>query len=763
MMKRLILLGLLLLWSIPTWAAAEYQIADVVVSGNRRVKADSILKVINLRKGQVATTPQIDEAIQAIYKLGRFSDVSAQVELQNGAQVLVFQVTERPLVRSVAFQGNDEIAIERLQGVVTLKVPDIYDPYEVQKSIAAIKAEYVKEGYYAAEITADSQVNADNEALVTFKVDEKKLVRIKDIRFEGNTVFSNGELREAMDTEEKWMFSWLTGRGNYDEALLDQDIERIADLYFNRGYIHIKVRKPVISLVDDLSHMLILIQIEEGEQFRVGKLDVVGDLLGRKEEILSRVPMNPGDVFSRELLRRGIGKITDYYADQGYAYANVSPLSRVDNAAKLVDLAMEVEQGPQVSVERINITGNTKTRDKVIRREMKVVEGDLFNATALKRSKDRINNLGYFETVDVTTSEGTDQGHVNVDVNVRERSTGTFSVGAGYSSVDGFVGQGSVTQENFLGRGWKLNLAASLGGDSTTYQIGLTDPYFMDRNLTLGFELYKTTREWDDFSRDATGGAIKLGLPFYDEYTRAMFVYRYELKDVYDISPFADPDIKDEEGESSISSLTSTVTRDTTDYRLDPSRGHVFEASWELAGIGGDEKFSKYLVDYRHFWPLAYGAVFSAHGQIGYIQSFGGDDIPIDERFYLGGINTLRGFEPREVGPYNPVTDDYSGGDTAAFVNLEVIFPLSKEVGLKGVVFFDVGNAWNLDNDDGDNDPVDQFDDDYDPFTEWRYSVGAGVRWLSPMGPLRLEWGYNLDPYEWEDSSRLDFMIGRFF
>lgn len=748
MIKRAVFFVLLLLWAVPLWAANEYQVADIEVRGNQRVKADSILNVISLHKGQTVTPPQIDEAIQAIYKLGRFSDVAALVETRNGAQILVFQVAERPLVRNVRFEGNDEIGAERLRGVVTLKVPDIYDPYEVQKSIAAIKAEYVKDGYYAAEITSDSQINDGNEAVVTFRIAEGKLVRIKDLRFEGNTVFTEGKLRDAMDTEEKWMFSWLTGRGNYDETLLEQDLERITDLYFNQGYIRVKVRKPVISLVDDLRHMLILIQIDEGDQYRVGKIDAVGDLIARKGEILNLLPLQPGDVFSRELLRRGVGKITDLYADKGYAYTNVAPLSRVDDAGKLVDLALEIEQGPQVSVERINIAGNVKTRDKVIRREMKVIEGDLFNATALKRSKARINNLGYFEAVDVTTSEGSDQNHVNVDVNVKERATGTFSVGAGYSSVDGFVGQGSITQENFLGRGWKLNLAASLGGESTTYQIGLTDPYFLDKNLTLGFELYKTDREWNDFSRRATGGALKLGMPVLDDYSRTLFVYRYEQKDIYDVSQFADPLIKDEEGKSSISSVTSSFVRDTTDYRLDPSRGGVLETSWEIAGLGGDEKFSKYILDYRHFWPAMFGTVLSAHGQVGYVHAFGGEEVPLDERFYLGGINTLRGFQPREVGPYNPVTDEYTGGFKETYFNFEWLFPLAKEMGIKGVTFLDVGNAW------GENE---------DFFSEWRYSVGAGIRWLSPLGPLRLEWGYNLDPEPWEDRSRLDFMIGRFF
>ncbi|MDH3960425.1 MAG: outer membrane protein assembly factor BamA, partial [Desulfuromonadales bacterium] len=407
-----------------------------------------------------------------------------------------------------------------------------------------------------------------------------------------------------------------------------------------------------------------------------------------------------------------------------------------------------------VSVERINITGNTKTRDKVIRREMKLVEGDLFNATNLKRSKARINNLGFFEAVDVGTSAGSDDSLMNVDVKVEERSTGTFSVGAGYSSVDGLVGQGSITQENFLGRGWRLNLAASLGSDSTTYQLGLTDPYFLDTRWTLGGEIYQTEREWTDFSRDATGFAIKAGHPV-GEYSRVLVTYRFEDKEIYDVDFFASQTIKDQEGTSTLSSVTTTYTYNTTDNRLDPSSGMDLSATWEFAGVGGTEKFSKYILDSRHFWPWKWDTVFSAHGQLGYVHDLGGDseDVPIDERFFLGGIYSLRGFESREVGPRDEF-GDFIGGDTEAYFNFEYIFPLVKDLGLKGVTFFDVGNTWNSE---------DFWGEDDDAFASWRYSAGAGIRWLSPMGPMRFEYGFNLDARDYEDNGKFDFMIGRFF
>ena len=753
MFKRVFLLLICLSLAFPAWAAQEFLLNDIVIEGNKRVNSVNVLNAMKIKPGQTVTPADIDAAMADVYRMERFSDIAAEISEDSGLTVLTLKVQERPLVRNIRFEGNDELSTEKLREVVTVRVPDIYDPFEVAKSVDMVKAEYVKEGYYAAVVTADSHVNENNETLLTFRIKEGEIVRIKDIRFEGNTFFSDDRLEKAMETREKWIFSWITGRGNYNEPMLMQDLDRIADLYFNHGHVRVKVRQPVISLIDNGKHMLVLINIDEGPQYKVGHIDAQGDLIQGKEKLLATLGIAPGDVFSREKLRRGVDVVTDVYADQGYAYANVAPLTRADDETRLIDVMLDIEQGPQVSVERINITGNAKTRDKVIRREMKLVEGDLFNSTNLKRSKARINNLGFFEAVDISTNPGSAKDLMNVDVNVKERSTGTFSVGAGYSSVDGFIAQGSITQENFLGRAWRLNLAASLGGSSTTYQLGLTDPYFLDTRWTLGAEVYQTQREWDDFSRDATGFAIKAGHPV-GEYSRVLVTYRFEDKEIYDVSPFASIQIREQEGTSTLSSITTSYMYNTTNNRLDPSAGSDMSATWEFAGIGGTEKFSKYILDARHFWPWKWDTVFSAHGQLGYVHSLSsGDEVPIDERFYLGGIYNLRGFESREVGPRD-LNGDFIGGDTEAYFNFEYIFPLHKELNIKGVTFFDVGNTWNED---------DQWGLDDVAFDSWRYSAGAGIRWLSPLGPMRFEYGVNLDARDNEPNGKFDFMIGRFF
>ncbi|AMV72679.1 outer membrane protein assembly factor BamA [Desulfuromonas carbonis] len=763
MLKCLLMLLALLWLPVAAWAQ-PYLISAVQVEGVLRVEPSAVRAVISVQPGQTVTLDAIDKDIQAIFKLGRFTDVSADITEQGGATILTYRLVERPLLRKVVFSGNKEFTEEKLRTLISLKIPDIYNPRLVEQSTTAIRKAYVEEGYHAVVITPELVAGTNGEATLTLAIKEGEKVLIDTIRFEGNTVFSDRKLRKVMQTKERWFLSWLTDRGTYREDLLDNDLELLADQYFNQGYVQVKVRKPQITLVDENRYMDILIVIEEGPQFHVGKIEVAGDLIKPAAEILALTKLKAGDVFSRELLRQDITTINDLYADQGYAYVNVAPLSTTDPDQRTIDLKYDIEQGFQVHIDRIRVSGNTKTRDKVVRREMKLVEGDLYSATALKESRRRLNNLGFFEEVNLATAKGPEEALMDIDISVKEKPTGTFSLGFGYSSVDKFIGQGSITQANFLGRGLKLNLSGSIGGTSTTYQLGLLDPYFLDRNLSLGGDLYKTDREWTDFSKKATGGDIKLGFPLTDN-SRAFFIYRYEQKDLYDVDPNASRTIKDQAGQSSLSSIYASVSRDSTDYRLDPSRGGVSEFSIEYAGLGGTDRFARTILDHRHFWPWFWGTVFSIHGQVGYVAQVGGREIPIDERFYLGGIRTLRGFKSREVGPrvrrvgnsVDPVTGavlstgedfEYIGGTKDAYFNVEYLFPLVKDLGLKGVLFYDTGNAWS---------------EDQDYFTDMRSSVGAGIRWFSPLGPLRLEWGKNLDPKEGEGASQFEFSIGNFF
>ncbi len=744
-MLRNILLTIFLVLVAVAAIAEDIKVSDIQIQGNQRIETASILAAISIQPGDLVTLADIDRAMQKIFALGRFTDVTTEVTDIQGAKIITFVVQELPLVRTIEFVGNDELKREKLRPLVVLRIPSLYQRAKVEESVAAIKQAYIEDGYHAAKIEPRLETNADNEATLVFAIDEGKKVLIRDINFVGNSVLDKGDLLDYMETRERWFLSWLTGRGAYLEETMSLDIERIKAAYHDLGYQDVKVKPAQVTLVED-KHLDILIEIEEGEQYRVGNLSVSGDLLQPEEKLIPGLPLQEGDVFSRTQLRESILALTDLYADRGYAYANVVPLTQKHEKTLTIDLNLEVEQGVQVHVERIKIHGNTKTRDKVIRRQIPQVEGSLYSARKIKETNRRIRNLGFFEEVNITTKPGSAEDQTVLDVEVTEKPTGTFSVGAGYSSVDKLIAQGSVTQDNFLGYGIKLSLSGSFGSTSTTYSLGVTDPYFLDSKWTLGGQVYKSEREYDDYDDFRTGGSIKAGHPV-TRNSKVFLTYRYEQKEILNIDDFVtSPIILDAEGESTLSSITAEWVRNSTDYFQDPSRGGITKLSLEYAGLGGTDHFLKSIAEHRHFFPLFWDTVFSIHGELGYVVETADDSVPLGEKFYLGGIRTLRGFERREVGPRDG--DDFIGGEKMAYFNFEYLFPLAKDLGLKGVLFYDTGNAWRE-------------EDDY--FTDMRHSVGAGIRWLSPMGPLRFEWGYNLDPRDDEDQSVFEFTIGRAF
>ncbi|APG26624.1 outer membrane protein assembly factor BamA [Syntrophotalea acetylenivorans] len=750
-MFRVVSFVILLAVLVPQGVAAQlYQVGQVVIEGNRRVESRYIKSALNISEGQTVSATDIDQGLRNIYATGRFDNVTAETVTAGERVNLVYRVTERPLLREVVFVGNHEIDNDKLSTIINAKSIDFFRPQVLAPAIKKIKQAYVLEGFYATEVVPQVDINDRNEVTLTLDIEEGERVFVTSIRFEGNTVFSEKELKKKLFSKEKWFLSFITERGAYKEDMLLADRDVITDQYYNQGYIKVQVKKPITTLLADKESMEVLFEIEEGEQFRIGEVDVQGDLLGSKEEMLAGLTLRSGEVFSRKVLRENMKQLNDLYADEGYAFVNVSPVTDVDPFLQQINIVLNVERGVRVSIGRISVAGNTRTRDKVVRREMRLTEGDFYSASKMKNSRRRINNLGFFEEVNLTTSRGVDDAHMDVEIDVQEKATGSFSVGAGFSSADGLLFQGSVSQDNFLGRALRFDLSAALGGSSTTYRLGLLDPYFLDKHIAFGGDLYNTEREWSDFTRKTTGGDVKLGVPL-TETMRSFFIYRFEKKDIFDVDDDAPRSITEQKGKHTLSSFTASLSRNTTDYRPDPTRGNISELSIEYAGLGGTEKFIKYIADHRYFYPLPWGLVFSAHGQVGYIQEMGGQDSPLDERFFLGGMNSLRGFESREVGPYE-IDDDgeiyFYGGNKEAYFNLEVAFPLVKAMKMKGLVFFDTGNSW---------------DKDQEFFSDMRYSAGVGMAWNSPMGPLRFAWGRNLDPEDYEETSVFDFSVGKMF
>lgn len=747
------------------FACAEGEkIVEVVVKGNRRIENSAVLNVVKMKAGDTLERGATDNDIRAIYKMGHFQDVQAATEASEKGTVLVYVVVEKPIVRSITFEGNKKLTSDKLKEALEFRQNAIFSTKDLAKSVVKIRKLYGDEGYYLAEVEPRVVSDSPTDLAVTFRITEGDKILIRSIGFDGNRTFSKRKLRGVMETKEKWFLSWLTNAGTYKEEVLKNDSALIADFYMNNGFINVKVGEPVVRLADAKDALEVSIGITEGDQYRIGEIGFKGELLESAEDLRKKIKSEPGEVFSRSTLRTDIFALTDVYADKGYAFANVNPLTKADTEKKLVDLTFDMEKGELVNIERITIAGNPKTRDKVVRRELRVSEGELYSSTGMKRSKQNLMNTGYFEEATIATTKGSTDNKLNIDVNVKEKPTGTFSIGGGYSSLDGIIGQGSIQQANFLGLGLKANLSGSIGGKSQTYSLGITDPYFLDTKWTLGGDIYRSERYYIDYKRRLMGGDIKAGYPIND-FIGTFFMYKYEIKDIFDPqSAYRALNLQDPLnfplGSSTTSSVYGSITRNTTDYRLDPSSGMINSLSAEYAGLGGGNKYARYIGDTTWFHRLYKKLIFSSKLTLGYIQE-AGKPVPIDEKFYLGGIFSLRGYKARTVSPVktqlskgingNTALDRiYLGGNKEVFGNIELTFPVLQEVGIKGVAFFDYGNAYG---------------DDQKMFSSILMSYGGGLRWASPIGPLRLEYGIPLNPRQGLDSSsgRFEFSIGSLF
>ncbi len=754
-LKETISAMLLALASCSTLVYAEGEkLAEVRIDGNRRVETAAIFNVIKLRAGDIIYNDKTDADIRAIYKLGHFNDVQVLKEESEKGVVLVYAVQEKTIVREILFEGNKEITTDKLKEVLEIRQNSIFSSKDLAKSVAKVKKAYGDEGFYLADVETKLKNSSSGDVTITLKVVEGNKILIKDIRLDGNKAFTTSKLQSMLETKEKWFMSWLTGAGTYKEDVLKNDALIITDHYLNNGFVNVRVSEPVVKLNEAKNSLDVYIVINEGDQYRIGEIGFKGELLEPAADLRKKLRCEPGQIFNRSTLRNDIGLLTDVYGDKGYAFATINPHTRLDTKNKTVDMTFDIEKGELVYIERINVAGNPKTRDKVIRREMRVTENGLYSATGMKRSKQNLMNLGFFEEANIATAKGSASDKLTLNVDVKEKPTGTFSIGGGYSSLDGLIAQGSVQQANFLGMGLKANLSASLGGTSQQYAFGLTDPYFMDTKWTLGADIYRSERDYADYTRRLTGGDIKAGYPISD-FIGTFMMYKYEIKDIFKPST-AYQTLNNTDpgnyplGTTTTSSIFSSITHNNTNYRLDPSIGFINSLSAEYAGLGGDNKYARFITDHSYFHPIYKRLIGSTKLTLGYIMDVG-QPVPIDEKFYLGGIFSLRGYKSRSVSPSDP-TNPYVfiGGDKEITGNIETTFPLLSEAGVKGVVFFDYGTSFNS---------ISKIAD------TMLTSYGGGIRWASPMGPLRLEYGIPINPRKDIDSKsgRFEFSIGSMF
>ena len=721
----------------------------IAVTGNRRVDTEAIMKKTSSKAGEPFSVDNVRDDIRAVYSTGFFDDVSADLSDTASGKVLTFIVKEMPFIRKIEFKGNHELKDEKIKDALTIKENTVLDRMVMGENAEKIKNLYSGEGYYLASVSP--VVESDGvEAAVRFNIDEGPEVKVKRITFIGNRRFSGGKLKGLMNTDEKGVFSLISGSGKFNEFMFQNDLALIIGYYLDKGFINADITDHRVLLSEDKQWFYITIAINEGEQFRIGNIDVTGDLLVPKEELMEKFKLKAGDIFNRSKVARWLEETTDLYGDKGYAYADIRPRTQTNPGTKTVDITVNIKKNDLVYMERIDITGNVRTRDKVIRREVELGEGDLYSSSALKRSRNNLKRLGYFEDVKMSQNQGTSSEKIKLDVNVKERPTGSISIGFGYSSVDKLIGTASISQSNLMGTGLQLDISGTLSASSSRYIIGFTEPWLFDKPLSAGFDLYNTYKEYPDFKLYKKGFDIRFGFPVYDRYTRGYLTYKLEDVNITDVADTASSYIQDQAGKSTESSIKAAIKRDTRDDAFFPTEGAVLTFSTEFAGgpLGGTSYFIKYEGDAVKFFSTPWDTTFSIRGTLGHIQGYDGHSAPIYEKYFLGGINSIRGFEARSVGPKDPATGDLIGGTTMMVVNTEFLFPLMPEQkSVRGVVFFDAGNAY-----DGGIDPGDI-----------RYGAGLGIRWFSPIGPLRLELGFNLNRREGEKAQQWDFTIGSVF
>lgn len=746
---------------LPGWVWAQDQplVTQIDVVGARKVDESTVRFKLKTRVGDVYSPEVVREDIKSLYSLGYFEDIIVQADIFEGGLKLSFVLHEKPSIQSIKIVGAKKIAADKLKGKIDLVEGAIVPPGALLKNADKIRLFYEEEGYYQARVDGREERISPQEVTVIFEIVEGSTFDIGEIRITGNKYLKEKDIKDKMQTSPVWL--WFFG-GTLKREELRRDLDRIRAYYLDNGFLDIAVDEPEITINEAKRELRILIRVEEGPQYRIGNLAVKGNNLFPEADIRRLIRTQSGGIFSRETLQSDVVAITDRYAERGFLFADVAPVTDTRRNEHVVDVSLEITEGRQAFMNRIEIVGNTRTREKVIRREIFLVEGDVFNSVLLQASRRNLEALGYFEEVKFDTRRGTAEDKVDVVVDVKEKPTGAFSIGGGFSSVDGVIGMVSISQSNLFGYGKRALVSGQIGTQANRFNLVYTDPHFWDSNWLMEMRGYKTDTNYENnqgFNTDTIGGAFSFGHRVIER-VYGTLTYTIEdvlIKDVTDNAPFlVKQQAAQNDGWSMTSSITASLLRDARDSATEPTQGNRTRLLATYAGgyLGADNNFTKYAIESSQYWPLWWRTVFNLRGTFWYGDSFGDTpQLPVQERYFLGGPNTLRGFRNFTVSPTDPAGGDgLTGGNKAWFVNTELIRPLYEPMRLRGLIFFDIGN--NLDERSS---LTDLFT------TNARYSAGLGIRFNSPIGAMRLEWGFNLNRREGEKMQVLHFSAGTSF
>ncbi len=761
--------------SLPIWAQGKYgigpektlfKIKKIKIEGLRKIEPEAILDKIKSSPGKRVTNYQLRSDIKKIYQMQFFDSVEAHQE----GGTLVFKIKEKPIVKKVFIEGNDEIDDEELKEQISLKEFNIINISNLKNDVVTIQKMYEEKGFYLSQVDYEIKKQSKETVSVIFRVKEFDKVKVKKVTFLGNKDISDDELKNFMMTQEDSTFSGLSDSGSFKEFNFQADIERLSYYYRTKGYLQVNVGNPVITVSEDRKWIFITLNITEGPQYEVREINYRGDLLFTDSELSKKTSLKPGETYSEELLRKDIQNLTEMYQDLGYAFVNVlRTLTPVKEDGKnKVDINFSFEKGKIAYFGNINVRGNTKTRDKVVRRELRIEEGMKFSGSKLRISKENVNRLGFFEPGSVvfnTVSRKNRDNILDVNISVKERQTGQISIGAGYSTgTRGFL-QASVRQNNFRGLGQNLNFNLSFSDVEQNYSLGLTEPYFNDTLFTVGGLVYRNRSTLiQDYTFVKEGGELRVGYPIF-EYTRLFVTYGLEETDVKNAP---NPSIVEEDENGIASGIEVSLVTDKRNNAFEPTNGYFTRASIEYVGLGFDQRWIRTQLEGRIYKPVYKDLIFRSRLRVSQLfETSDSRNVPRTEKFQMGGARNLRGFVIGDIGPKqifdnaadpsNPTPGDTSddveynvGGLYSLLGTIELEHPLVREAGLKWAVFYDFGNVYER---------YLGKDGDYDLRQNW----GFGFRWFSPIGVLRFEFGYPLNRDGDIAANQFFFDIGQIF
>ena len=729
-------------------AQNENLVGSVKIEGNKRIETPTLLYYIKTRKGEPLSRTQISKDVEQIYGLGEFKDIRVETRQGSEGTEVVFIVEEIPSIGNVLFYGNKEIEDSEMLELLEFKRGEAFQQHMTIEAKEQIKSLYHEKGFFFAKVDAISKKSDKKQMDIHIRVREGEKIGIKNILFSGNKNFSAKELIDQIETKAETWISFLDESGIYKKDILKLDVFRLEGYYQDNGYLRARVQEPKINIDKKNKEINISISIEEGSKYRVGKITSNSDDTVSATDVLKALQMKTGDVYSLSKVRAGVMSIGDIYSERGYAYADVNPITKINENSRTVDVSIEVDRGRKVYVGEITVIGNTRTLDNVIRREFRLKEGELFDSVKLRRSKQRLNNLQFFEDVKIDTLRGKESDLVDITTTVTERQTGSVNVGAGFSSSENLIFNAGISQNNFMGTGRRLVFSTNLSSRRTDFNLSFTDPRIFDTTMSGGVDAFNRKTNYYSYKARKTGGGLRLGKSL-SEYDWTGINYNFADTEITDVAT-ATSYLKNETRVTS--RVSPSFIRDTRDNFMNPSSGSRHVVRFDLAGLGG-VKFHRMSYETSHYWPIAGKLVGMLHGSISWADGYGGDGLPSFEKYYMGGPKSLRGYTIKNVGPKdgsgNPL-----GGNQSLLLNAELQYPFTK--GFRGFLFYDRGNLYG----GGNNTSTTSTTWD---LAKMRDSIGAGVRFLSPFGPIGFAYGIKLDQATGEESGEFHFSAGNSF